>query len=152
RTALPGSSAAPACEACPGGVRIHLRVIGGPGTDAAAAELEERLGELDGVARAEVNGALGCVFVACDPSSVDADALTAVVAELDGAAEGEHNVVPDPPPHRYVPAALRAGVTMLGAGLALTGRVTRIPALSAAAPALVNLVNTTPRFRGELER
>lgn len=152
RAALPGSSAAPAHEECPGGVRIALRVIGGPGTDAAAAELEERLGELDGVARAEVNGALGCVFVACDPSAVDVDALTAVVAELDGAADGGHNAVPDPPAHRHVPAALRAGVTMLGAGLALTGRATRIPALSAAAPALVNLVNTTPRFRGELER
>src|SRR5690606_1987367 len=61
--------------ACPGGLRIDLRGIGGPGTERSAALLEERLSALPGVERAEVNGRLGCVFVGCDPEAVDREEL-----------------------------------------------------------------------------
>ncbi|WP_239115080.1 cation-translocating P-type ATPase [Planotetraspora kaengkrachanensis] len=69
-------------QVCAGGVRISLRVIGGPGTEKAISGLETRL--LDaGMDRAEVNGALGCVFVACDPETVDMDKLLRIVEEFD---------------------------------------------------------------------
>ncbi|MEU8102572.1 HAD-IC family P-type ATPase [Nonomuraea muscovyensis] len=91
---------------CAGGVRIELRDLGGPGTERAARALEERL-RAAGADRAEVNGALGCVFVGF-VSRVDAGAdgldaasvaaFVAVVEELDhpGAADGPHD--PDTTP------------------------------------------------------
>ncbi|MGI5268167.1 hypothetical protein ACQEUU_03335 [Nonomuraea sp. CA-218870] len=55
---------------CPGGVRIELRHLGGPGTRDRARALEDRL-LAQGVRRAEVNGTLGCVFVGCDRDHAD---------------------------------------------------------------------------------
>ncbi|GAA4591334.1 cation-translocating P-type ATPase [Planotetraspora phitsanulokensis] len=69
-------------QVCAGGVRISLRVIGGPGTEKAISGLETRLCDA-GMDRAEVNGALGCVFIACDPATVDMDKLLRIVEEFD---------------------------------------------------------------------
>ncbi|MFF3671455.1 cation-translocating P-type ATPase [Microtetraspora malaysiensis] len=73
-------------QACAGGTRIELRRIGGPGTRDAAEALEARLREA-GADRAEVNGALGCVFVR-HAEDADLSRLLAIVQECDmGAAE-----------------------------------------------------------------
>ncbi|MGW4468812.1 HAD-IC family P-type ATPase [Nonomuraea sp. NPDC004354] len=69
-------------QPCAGGVRIELRRVGGPGSERFARALEERLRAV-GAGRAEVNGALGCVFVGCDITTVDMDKLLALVEELD---------------------------------------------------------------------
>lgn len=83
---------------CAGGVRIELRALGGPGTERAARALEKRL-LAAGADRAEVNGALGCVFVGfagrdaagagdgLDEESVAA--FVAVVEELDRVAAAD---------------------------------------------------------------
>ncbi|GAA3114078.1 cation-translocating P-type ATPase [Planomonospora alba] len=68
---------------CPGGIRIDLHAIGRPGTERAARRLEARLRALDGVERAEVNGALGCVFVSGREDPAGHGELLAVVAEFD---------------------------------------------------------------------
>ncbi|WP_245899366.1 cation-translocating P-type ATPase [Nonomuraea indica] len=83
---------------CAGGVRIELRALGGPGTERAARALEKRL-LAAGADRAEVNGALGCVFVGRDAAG-EADtadgfdegsvaAFVAVVEELDRVAAAD---------------------------------------------------------------
>ncbi|MET7466039.1 cation-translocating P-type ATPase [Nonomuraea sp. NPDC005501] len=168
---------------CPGGVRVELRALGGPGTDRAARLLEERL-RAAGAERAEVNGVLGSVYVACDPEATDLDKFVAIVDELD---EG----TPDSPGgsglqdsglrdsglqdsglqddmdadeagtgggawaldgvEQQARAAVSLGLHLLGAGAALAGQVVRVPGLPPLVPALVSLVEHTPRVRRELE-
>src|SRR4051812_1346200 len=69
-------------QECAGGIRVELRNIGGSGTERRARALEERL-LAAGVTRAEVNGALGSVFIGCDAGSDDIDKLVAIAADLD---------------------------------------------------------------------
>ncbi|MER7366484.1 cation-translocating P-type ATPase [Nonomuraea wenchangensis] len=135
---------------CPGGVRIELRSIGGPGTEGLARVLEQRL-RAAGMPRAEVNGALGSVFVSCD-ETVDVADLVAIVAEFDA---------DDQPPgparvldgvEQQARAGIRLGMHLAGTGLAATGRLARLPALPAVVPNLFTLVENTPRVRTELER
>ncbi|MFE1782510.1 HAD-IC family P-type ATPase, partial [Streptomyces sp. NPDC059506] len=71
----------------PDGVRVGLRRLGGPGTSNSSRALEARLGTVPGVARAEVNGTLGCVRVFCDPDRTDTERLVSLVAEADAGAE-----------------------------------------------------------------
>ncbi|MFD8592269.1 HAD-IC family P-type ATPase [Streptomyces sp. NPDC059637] len=71
----------------PDGVRVGLRRLGGPGTSSSSRALEARLGTVPGVARAEVNGTLGCVRVFCDPDRTDTERLVSLVAEADARAE-----------------------------------------------------------------
>lgn len=75
-------------QICPGGLRIDLYVIGGPGSGRTVRRLENALLKVEGVERAEVNGALGTVFVGCDPGSVDLEKLVAVVESFD---DGDSN-------------------------------------------------------------
>ncbi|KAB8191554.1 HAD-IC family P-type ATPase [Nonomuraea phyllanthi] len=148
-------------RSCPGGVRIELRNIGGPRTERPARLLEERL-LAAGAPRAEVNGALGCVFVACDAASDDLGKLVAIVEELDQAGDeyegggGEGGERPFPSVRdgadQQARAALSLGLHLAGAGLALAGRLARVPRLSAAVPSFLSLAEHTPRVRRELER
>ncbi|MGW0195190.1 cation-translocating P-type ATPase, partial [Nonomuraea sp. NPDC003201] len=136
-------------QPCPGGARIELRTIGGPRTERRARELEERLKAV-GVSRAEVNGALGCVFVACDVTTDDMDKLVAVVDELDEDGDGS------PAPARdgveqQDRSVVSLGLHLAGTGLALAGRLARVPRLSAAVPGLLSLAEHTPLVRRELE-
>ncbi|WP_433499082.1 HAD-IC family P-type ATPase [Sphaerimonospora sp. CA-214678] len=136
---------------CPGGLRIDLNGIGGPGTEGAAERLEDRLGGLPGVEHAEVNGRLGCVFVACDPDAVDRDRLLEITAELDAQEEHAHEsrvrLVEE---HARATIRFASGVTALG--LIFAARAVRLPRLPAAVPALVQLVNVTPAIREDLDR
>ncbi|WP_169985538.1 HAD-IC family P-type ATPase [Microbispora sp. H10836] len=135
----------------PGGLRINLHGIGRPGSEAAAGRLEERLETVPGVERAEVNGRIGAVFVACDPDQVDQDKLLAVAAELDEQEEHAHespvHLVEE---HLRATVRLTAGVT--GIGLIFLGKVIRAPQLPAVVPAVVQLVNATPAIREQLDR
>ncbi|MEV0195359.1 HAD-IC family P-type ATPase [Nonomuraea sp. NPDC050691] len=222
-------------RACPGGVRVELRVVGGPGTGRLARLLEDRL-LAAGVERAEVNGALWSVYVACDPATTDVDKLVAIIEELDvqepgeddaGSAEGTAGsvagagfeeekeaaggregrrpgnarvqevlevlddirsieaAVGDDEDEReqgdgredengagygdgeedgrtgapraldgveqQARAAVSLGLHLLGAGAALAGQAARLPRLPPLAPALLSLVEHTPRVRRELE-
>ncbi|MEV0344681.1 cation-translocating P-type ATPase [Nonomuraea sp. NPDC050680] len=138
-------------QKCAGGVRIELRHVGGPGTEPAARVLEDRLRSA-GVDRAEVNGALGCVFAGCDAATADLDKLTTIVDELDldGARAG--GPVALDAVQQQARAAMSLGLHVLGTGLALAGRVARLPSVSPAVPAVLSLAEHTPRIRRELER
>ncbi|NUW46470.1 cation-translocating P-type ATPase [Nonomuraea rhodomycinica] len=223
-------------RACPGGMRVEVRAVGGPGTGRQARLLEDRL-LATGVERAEVNGALGFVYVACDPATTDVDKLLEIIEELDvqEPGEGEAGRAEDdagsvrpkgrlPAPARVqevlevlddirtieaavggdederergaggedeeerergaggededaigygeddeggdgrggapraldgfeqqARAAVSLGLHLLGAGAALAGQAARVPRLPALAPALLSLVEHTPRVRRELE-
>ncbi|GIH72797.1 cation-translocating P-type ATPase [Sphaerimonospora thailandensis] len=137
--------------ACPGGLRVDVHGIGGPGTEHTAERLEDLLGALPGIDRAEVNGRLGCVFVACDPGSVDKDRLLEIVAELDAQEERAHEsrirLVEE---HARATIRFASGLTALG--LIFAARAVRLPRLPAAVPALLQLVNATPAIREDLDR
>ncbi|XVQ86236.1 HAD-IC family P-type ATPase [Microbispora siamensis] len=136
---------------CPGGLRIDLHGIGRPGSEAAAGRLEERLEAVPGVERAEVNGRISSVFVACDPERVDQDELLSITAELDQQEEHAHeSPVHFAEEHLRATVRLTAGVT--GIGLIFLGKAIRAPRLPAAVPAVLQLVNSTPAIREQLDR
>ncbi|GAA3122285.1 cation-translocating P-type ATPase [Streptosporangium carneum] len=167
RNALPRARAV---RATSGGFHVDLRAIGGPGTERLARRLEALLLVLDGVERAEVNGALGAVFVGGDSEAVDLERLLSIVEELDGGEEGEDEEPdelgepgeeaeeqgPGPSMSRVVEqhtrAGIRLGASLLGAGLALAGRAARVPPLSPVVPTLLHLAESTPAIRAEMER
>ncbi|MCA2227445.1 cation-translocating P-type ATPase [Nonomuraea aurantiaca] len=138
-------------QKCAGGLRIELRHVGGPGTVSAARVLEDRLRSA-GVDRAEVNGALGCVFAGCDATTADLDKLTAIVDELDVDGARAGGPVALDGVQQQARTAMSLGLHVLGTGLALAGRVARLPSLPSAVPAVLSLAEHTPRIRRELER
>jgi cation-transporting P-type ATPase I len=165
---------------CPGGLRIDLYVIGGPGSGRTARLLENSLLKVEGVERAEVNGALGIVFVGCDPDSVDLEKLVAVVDSFDNADDGDGDGEPDvdedaefddeslPGPvslaseyaeHRianpvrsHTRMGIRLGGSLVGTSMALAGRVMHVLPLTPIIPALLSLAESTPKVRTELDR
>lgn len=170
RNALPRPRAV---RACSGGFHVDLRAIGGQGTEEAARRLESLLLALEGVERAEVNGALGAVFVGGDGAAVDMGRLLAIVEEFDteeagegwepeeaeGAGEAGDAWEAQPPGpsisrvvEQHTRAGIRLGATLVGAGLALAGRVTRLPPLFPSVPTLLHLAESTPTIRLGLER
>ncbi|MEV8636322.1 HAD-IC family P-type ATPase [Streptosporangium sp. NPDC051023] len=166
RDALPHPRA---IRATSGGFHVDLRSIGGPGTERLARRLEALLLVLDGVERAEVNGALGVIFVGGDCDVVDLEKLLSIVEELDGgeAEEAEEAGEPEEPGpleelgpgpsmsrvvEQHTRAGIRLGVSLLGAGLAFAGRAAHVPPLSPVVPALLHLTESTPAIRAELER
>lgn len=136
---------------CPGGVRIDLRGIGLPGSEDAASHLEERLEALPCVERAEVNGRISAVFVACDPDRVDHDKLLTLVTELDEQEEHAHES-PVQLVEEHLRATVRLTAGIAGIGLIFLGRAIRAPQLPVAVPALLQLVNATPAIREQLDR
>ncbi|MGN9844015.1 HAD-IC family P-type ATPase [Nonomuraea sp. H19] len=136
-------------QPCPGGVRIELRNIGGPRTERRARALEERLRAV-GVPRAEVNGALSCVYVACGETA-DVDKLVTIVDELDEGDEpsGPARVLDGV--EQQARAAVGLGLHLAGTGLAMAGAVARIPRLPPTVPTFLALAEHTPRVRRELE-
>ncbi|MFD0662938.1 HAD-IC family P-type ATPase [Thermocatellispora tengchongensis] len=130
---------------------------------------------MEGVERAEVNGALGGVFVGIDmthamdaettgteaaPGSaagvVDVDELVSIVEEFDTGHDHAQVSSAAGLVEQDSRALVRLGAGVAGAGLALAGRVLRVPALlpvlPQAVPTLLNLVDNTPRLRAGLER
>ncbi len=160
-------------QACAGGVRIELREIGGPDTRDAVHALEARL-RAAGAARAEVNGALGCVFVSCDKRSAEMADYLAIIEECDTAAaaadeqalevateEDEEEEDTDQAGgvrwardgvEQEVHAAIALFGGLTGTSLALAGFLTHTRRLPPTVPAFVQLVEHTPRVRVFLER
>ncbi|MFF5209377.1 HAD-IC family P-type ATPase [Streptosporangium sp. NPDC000396] len=143
-------------RACPGGFHIELRRIGGPGTKRLAQRLEVLLLALEGVERAEVNGALGSIFVGGDVDSVDVELLMSIVDELDAEPDTEQEQPTGSTVstllEQHTRAGIRLGASLVGAGLALAGRVVHAPPLSPALPTLLHLAEATPEIRTGLER
>ncbi|WP_345003505.1 HAD-IC family P-type ATPase [Streptosporangium album] len=143
---------------CPGGLHVDLRAIGGPGTERVARRLEALLLSLDGVERAEVNGALGTVFIGGDVDAVDLESLLSIIEDLDTEQDIEQDTEQDQGSslsgvvEQHTRAGIRLGASLLGTGLALAGRVARLPPLSPAVPAVLYLVESAPKVRAELER
>jgi cation-transporting ATPase I len=168
RKAIPGLRGV---RPAPGGLRIDLRKIGSPGTEEEARLLEERLREVEGVERAEVNGTLGCVFVGFDPSRfrapepagaeqppealtlemLDIDKLLSIVEEFDIERDQAHVSSAAGLVEQHARAIVRLGAGVAGAGFALAGRLVQVPVLPQAVPTLLNLVDSTPRFRAAVE-
>ncbi|MEV6985213.1 cation-translocating P-type ATPase [Sphaerisporangium sp. NPDC051017] len=159
---------------CPGGVRVDLRAIGGAGTVDAVHALEDRLRAVPGVARAEVNGRLGCVFVGfaqADPGArrPDEATLLAIVEEFD--VNGDVNVDinvdvnrdfnggtacdgpagPAGPADEYRRTAIRLTASAVAAGLAIAGQIVRVRPLNPTVPAIANLLNFSPAAREALD-
>ncbi|MEO3814044.1 cation-translocating P-type ATPase [Sphaerisporangium sp. B11E5] len=161
---------------CAGGLRVELHHIGRPGSASAARALEERLCALPGVTRAEVNGALRFVYIGGEPDTVPMDELLAVLATLDtsekagedgfeedeeqeeaaeGATTGRRRHTGRTARHaveHQARALVELGAGMFGAGVAVIGQVTQVTRAPAALPALLQLVEATPRVRHELEK
>ncbi|MBB6476329.1 cation-translocating P-type ATPase [Sphaerisporangium rubeum] len=156
---------------CAGGVRVELHHIGRPGSASAARTLEERLCAMDGVTRAEVNGALRFVYVACDTDVVSMDEVFAILAAFDTpekAGEEEPPQEDDEEARRHparhpvrtarhavehqARALVELGAGMVGVGVAVVGQVTQVTKAPAALPALLQLMEATPRIRHELEK
>ncbi|GAA3837920.1 cation-translocating P-type ATPase [Sphaerisporangium flaviroseum] len=137
---------------CVGGMRIEVRNVGGPGTSREASALEKRLCEVGGVDRAEVNGALRFVFVGCDRDAVDVGELLSIVEKFDVAEpDGDGRTARHAVEH-HARAIVELGAGLLGVGVTLVGQVTHVAKAPAALPALLQLAESTPRVRHELER
>ncbi|WP_240777722.1 cation-translocating P-type ATPase [Nonomuraea basaltis] len=135
---------------CPGGARIELRKVGGPDSEDTARALEERL-LCAGVDRAEVNGALGFVFVGCDVDTVDMDKLVAIVEDFDEDAEAsDGGSRAFDGVEQQARAAVNLGLHLAGTAVALVGQVARIPKLPATVPAVLALAEHTPWVGREL--
>lgn len=147
----------------PGGAQIEVRHVGQSGAVQAARDLEARLREVPGVGRAEVNGALGCVFVGCETAETDLELIVRRVAEAETEAAAEvaarredrgeaagggdraRGAVGFPGgPEAQVGAAVQLGGSIVAFGVAVAGRVARIPGLAPVVPALIQLAEVTP--------
>ncbi|AWS46210.1 cation-translocating P-type ATPase [Streptosporangium sp. 'caverna'] len=159
---------------CAGGLHIALSTVGGPGTGRVARRLEEVLLTLQGVERAEVNGALGSIFVGGETDSIDLDKLLSIIDEFDIDEDGDEDDEDFDEEFdeddgeeadkdqtqgsglssmvgHHTRAGIRLGASLIGTGLALAGRTIQAPSLSPAVPALLQLAESTPRIRHELE-
>ncbi|WP_238431862.1 cation-translocating P-type ATPase [Streptomyces cavernae] len=155
----------------PGGVQIETRHLGRPGTARAARELETRLtADVAGVARAEVNGTLGCVYVGCAPATTDVAGVVRLVAEADtaaaepaagratdgrpGAGEERRPRAAGSPgdPRATIGAAFQLVVGLTAFGVAVVGRAARLRGLSPLVPATVQITEATPWLRESAAR
>lgn len=143
------------------GVQIAVRWLGGPGTAAAAREVEAALRRMPGVSRAEVNGTLGCVYVGCGPET-DLAAVADAVAAADAAAE-ETPPARDAgrrrPPVGYpgaaearIGAAVRIGANLVAVGVASVGDVLRLPGLHPMVLTAIQFAESTPPLRDGIAR
>ncbi|MGW9030291.1 cation-transporting P-type ATPase [Streptomyces sp. NPDC055722] len=157
----------------PGGVQIEVRHVGARGATQAARELEARLADVPGVSRAEVNGTLGCVFVGCEPAGTDLGSLVRLVADAEAeaevatpetvraegvgraGAEPVRNARPVGFPgglEAQVGAAMQVTGSLVAFGVAVVGRIARIPGLPPAIPAVLQLAEATPWLRDAARR
>ncbi|MFZ5850399.1 MAG: HAD-IC family P-type ATPase [Actinomycetota bacterium] len=137
----------------------HLEVRGAHRPDLPAGfrrAVEAALLAVDGVRRAELNGALGRVVVELDESLVAVDDLLDVLDEVESAygfgqepfpADTEHPADREPLVRQ---GAALAG-DLLGAAGGLAGRVFRLPALPTEAVSVLSVFEHVPRLRRTVE-
>ncbi|MBK1783567.1 cation-translocating P-type ATPase [Prauserella sp. ASG 168] len=139
------------------GERTHVEVRGvhQPGTERAAADLEARLLEVPGVRAAEVNSVFGRVAVSHEPD-VPVGELTTAISEIERLwqlrgrtpAGARHPANPGP----AVRELLAIGINLAGFSYSVAGRLLPLPSLPPVVPALLSLVDSTPRLRAPVER
>ncbi|MFF8968160.1 HAD-IC family P-type ATPase [Streptomyces sp. NPDC014995] len=166
----PRTPRAPRLWRTPGGAQIEIRRLGRAGTARAARELETTLLGVAGVRRAEVNGALGCVYVGCGPET-DLETVVALVSAADSAApeasegaagaegaEGEEEPgrgarrAPGPvglprASGTGVAAAVQLGAGVVAFGVASMGNALRLRGLPPVVISALQLLEATPRLR-----
>jgi cation-transporting ATPase I len=142
-----------------GNGRTHIEVKGvhRPEHPDLARQVEDELGQMDGVRRAEVNAVVGRVVVAFDDSQLGVDDLIKVIER----AEEAHGVAAEqfPADRLEYPADVEAlqrqmyaiGTEILGVGLGLAGRVVRAQPLLPEVASLVSLADAMPAVRRRLE-
>nr|MDQ3761717.1 cation-transporting ATPase [Actinomycetota bacterium] len=141
------------------GDRTHLEVRGihRPGTAAAAREIEQRLGALDGVFAAELNAVLGRVAVHHDPTRITLGELAGVIGEVETAhGLDTEPMAPASAVHPANTAPLARELTALatnvaGLGYWATGQILPLVRIPPLVPALMSLVDFTPLLRSEVE-
>ncbi|MFI7497341.1 HAD-IC family P-type ATPase [Streptomyces sp. NPDC049687] len=150
-----------------GGVQIEVRRLGRPGTVDAARAMEAALREVPGVRRAEVNGVLGCVYVACGPET-ELESVLALVAAADadtpepaaeaggeGDEEGRGAGVRRASGPVGFPgaagsalgAAVQLGAGVVAVGVASVGNALRLRGLPPIVLSALQLLEATPRLR-----
>jgi cation-transporting ATPase I len=148
-----------------GGVQVELRHLGRPGTTQAARDVENLLSGVPGVARAEVNGTLGCVYVGCEPTGTLLEHVGRLVDEAEEAAagtlrdggedsgtpgaEGERapQVIGFPgAPELRLGSAVQFAGSLAAIGVATVGRAARFRGVPPVVPALIQLAEATPRL------
>jgi cation-transporting ATPase I len=140
-----------------GHAHIEVRAVHRAGTEAVADALEAALTRLRGVRWAEVNAALGRVVVAFDDGQIRPEALVEVVAAVEEARDLRPETFPaDRPDHPADIEPLHRQLVALGADVVAAtvgaaGRAVGIGPLPPVVPALMSLVDATPRVRRELE-
>ncbi|WP_067252817.1 cation-translocating P-type ATPase [Streptomyces sp. DSM 15324] len=153
---------APRLWRTPGGVQIQVLRLGRPGTASAARELESTLRGMPGVYRAEVNGALGCVYVGCGPEA-DLERVVALVGAADAVAPqagpgdgGEPGAGAQRARRpagfpgavgQGIEAAVHLGAGLAAVGVASVGNVLRLRGLPPVVMSAVQLAEAVPRLR-----
>ncbi|TVT24288.1 cation-transporting P-type ATPase [Amycolatopsis acidiphila] len=126
-----------------------------PGTENAVRALRQRLLELDGVRSVEVNGHWGHAVVGRDPDVVGQEEILAAVADVErewelreqAPASVRHPANPGP----GIRELAAAGLSLAGTGYAFAGRILPVPPLPPVWPALLSLVDSSPRLRTVVE-
>jgi cation-transporting P-type ATPase I len=141
------------------GGRTYLEVHGihQIGDASAAREVEQRISELDGVMTVEVNAVQGRVVAHHDPALISPGELARVIGEveaahgLDSAPVAPASVV-DPANVEPLVRELTALATNIGGlGYWATSLVVPLGRIPPLIPALVSLVDFTPRLHSEVE-
>ncbi|NKQ58540.1 cation-translocating P-type ATPase [Amycolatopsis sp. K13G38] len=139
--------------------RLHVEVSGihRPGTEDAAEELRQRLVDLPGVRRVEINGHLGRMLVVGDREVTNRRAVLATIAEAERQAPlAEHGRAPASTTHPGnagpgVREVVAFGLNLAGAGYTAATSVLPVPGLRSMWPTITALVDSTPLLRGVVE-
>ena len=136
---------------------LEIRGIHQVSNTSAVQEVEQRLSELDGVVTVEINAVQGRVVVHHDPARIGPAELAQVVGEVE-ATHGLHSApaapasVVDPANTEPLVRELAALVTNLGGlGFWATSLVVPLGRIPPLIPALLSLVDFTPRLHSEVE-
>ncbi|MFF4014088.1 cation-translocating P-type ATPase [Streptomyces sp. NPDC001843] len=156
---------APRLWQTPGGVQIEVRRLGQPQTARATRGLEAALRQVRGVSRAEVNGALGCVYVGCGPQT-DLERVAGLVAAADAAQEADAgsadrsgeagrsrpSVGFPGSAGALIEAAARLGAGLVGVGVASVGDALRLRGLPPVVLSAIQFVESAPPLREGIAR
>jgi cation-transporting ATPase I len=137
---------------------VEVRGVHEPGAEPHAEALRERLMSRPGVQDAQVNAVLGRVVVEHDPDVIASDEVAAAVTSIErDLGLDDRGQAPASSSHPANKGARRREFTAMAAGAAgfsmsLVGGVLPVDVLPPVIPALIALVDSSPRMRAELQR
>ncbi|MGW1678388.1 HAD-IC family P-type ATPase [Saccharopolyspora sp. NPDC002376] len=140
--------------------RSHLEIRGmhEPGSEATARAVEARVGAVEGVRSAEVNGVLGRVVVEHDPDVVDIAALSHLISEierehgLDDAAMSPRSTAHPANTEPVLRDAAALVISLAGLGYSTAAALLPVRTVPPLFPTVVSLVDSVPWMRSGLER